>query len=244
MAVYYNEIDPFAAQWLRNLILAGHLPRGDVDTHSIVDVQPDDLRGCTECHFFAGIGRMATRFPTRQMGQARPVWTGSCPRQPFSAVGNRKDQSHERHLWPVWFRLIRERKPSIIFGEQIALAIAHEWLDEISHDLGSRKLRRRSGSIASLQRRCAASKRQTVVCTLRRERTSGGCRTAMGTQRCGRHRERRKADKEAERRKAMRKNGAAEVPTVTRPEDVRGTERPGDVVGSERPAAVCDRATG
>ena len=30
MTVYYNEFDPFAAQWLRNLILAGHLPRGDV----------------------------------------------------------------------------------------------------------------------------------------------------------------------------------------------------------------------
>lgn len=43
---YYNEIDPFAAQWLRNLIAAGHLPAGDVDERSIVDVRPDDLKGC------------------------------------------------------------------------------------------------------------------------------------------------------------------------------------------------------
>jgi hypothetical protein len=27
MTVYYNEIDPFAAKWLRNLILKSHLPR-------------------------------------------------------------------------------------------------------------------------------------------------------------------------------------------------------------------------
>ena len=31
MTAYYNEIDPYAAQWLRNLIAAGHLPAGDVD---------------------------------------------------------------------------------------------------------------------------------------------------------------------------------------------------------------------
>jgi hypothetical protein len=26
---YYNEIDPFAAQWLRNLIAAGHIAPGE-----------------------------------------------------------------------------------------------------------------------------------------------------------------------------------------------------------------------
>ena len=40
MATYYNEIDPQAAQWLRNLIAAGRLPDGDVDTRSIEDVHP------------------------------------------------------------------------------------------------------------------------------------------------------------------------------------------------------------
>ena len=29
-AAYYNEIDPYAAQWLRNLIAAGHIAPGDV----------------------------------------------------------------------------------------------------------------------------------------------------------------------------------------------------------------------
>lgn len=35
---YYNEIDPFAAQWLRNLIAAGHIAPGEVDERSIEDV--------------------------------------------------------------------------------------------------------------------------------------------------------------------------------------------------------------
>lgn len=61
-AAYYNEIDPFAAQWLRNLIAGGHIAPGEVDERSIEDVTPDDLRGFTQCHFFAGIG----------------VWSHSC----------------------------------------------------------------------------------------------------------------------------------------------------------------------
>lgn len=43
-AAYYNEIDSFAAQWLRNLIAAGHIAPGEVDERSIEDVTPDDLR--------------------------------------------------------------------------------------------------------------------------------------------------------------------------------------------------------
>lgn len=56
MTAYYNEIDPFAAQWLRNLINAGHIAPGIVDERSIEDVYPSDLRGFTQCHFFAGFG--------------------------------------------------------------------------------------------------------------------------------------------------------------------------------------------
>ncbi len=41
---YYNEIDPYAAEWLRNLIAAGHIAPGDVDERSIEDVKPDDLQ--------------------------------------------------------------------------------------------------------------------------------------------------------------------------------------------------------
>ena len=53
---YYNEIDPYAADWLHNLINAGLIAPGHVDQRSIEDVRPGDLAGYTQCHFFAGIG--------------------------------------------------------------------------------------------------------------------------------------------------------------------------------------------
>lgn len=56
MSAYYNEIDKYAAQWLRNLITAGLIADGVVDERSIEDVHPNDLREFTQCHFFAGIG--------------------------------------------------------------------------------------------------------------------------------------------------------------------------------------------
>lgn len=139
MAAYYNEIDPYAAQWLRNLIGAGYIAAGDVDERSIVSVQPDDLRGYTQCHFFAGLGGWPLALRLARWADARPVWTGSCPCQPYSigsvAHGGAEGQSDERHLWPDFFRLIRERTPDTIFGEQVATAIGWGWWDEAALDL-------------------------------------------------------------------------------------------------------------
>ena len=135
MTVYYNEIDPYAAQWLRNLIAAGHLAKGEVDERSITEIQPDDLLGFDQCHFFAGIGVWGHAL--RQAGWAddRPVWTGSCPCQPFSAAGKQEGFADERHLWPTWFNLIRQCRPAIVLGEQVASAL--DWLDLVSTDMES-----------------------------------------------------------------------------------------------------------
>ena len=83
---YYNEIDPFAADWLRTLITEGLIPHGDVDTRDIRNVPPGDLDGYTQCHFFAGIGGWAYALRLAGWPDSRPVWTGSCPCQPFSVV--------------------------------------------------------------------------------------------------------------------------------------------------------------
>jgi DNA (cytosine-5)-methyltransferase 1 len=135
VVAYYNEIEPYAAQWLRNLVAAGHIAPGDVDERSIVDVRPDDLKGYTQCHFFAGIGGWSVALRLAGWPDDRSVWTGSCPCQPFSAAGKRAAQSDERHLWPHWFRLIRECRPARIFGEQVAAAVAYGWLDDVANDL-------------------------------------------------------------------------------------------------------------
>lgn len=135
MSAYYNEFEPYAAQWLRNLISAGHIPAGDVDERSITEVSPDDLKPYNQSHFFAGIGGWPLALRMAGWDDTRPVWTGSCPCQPFSTAGKKQGKADERHLWPVWFRLIAEHRPPVIFGEQVAAAIAHEWLDEAFDDL-------------------------------------------------------------------------------------------------------------
>jgi DNA (cytosine-5)-methyltransferase 1 len=132
---YYNEIDPYAAQWLRNLIAAGHIAHGDVDERSIEDVRPDDLRGYTQCHFFAGIGVWSYALRKAGLPDDRPVWTGSCPCQPFSAAGKRKGAADERHLWPAWFHLIEQCRPTVIFGEQVASQDGYAWLDIVWTDM-------------------------------------------------------------------------------------------------------------
>jgi len=135
MIAYYNEIDPFAVKWLRNLIDAGLIAKGDVDERSIKDVTAGDLRGYTQHHFFAGIGGWSYALRLAGYPDNQQVWTGSCPCQPFSRVGNKKGTEDDRHLWPEWYRLIRECKPDVIFGEQVDAAIASGWLDSVQDDL-------------------------------------------------------------------------------------------------------------
>ncbi|MEF3068151.1 DNA cytosine methyltransferase [Pandoraea apista] len=132
---YYNELDPYAANWLRNLIAAGHIAPGDVDTRDIRDVRPDDLRGFTQCHFFAGIGVWSYALRMAGWPDDRPVWTGSCPCQPFSAAGAGLGFADERHLWPHWFHLISERRPATVFGEQVASKDVDPWIDLVQDDM-------------------------------------------------------------------------------------------------------------
>ena len=135
MAAYYNEIDPYAAQWLRNLINAGLIADGEVDERSIADVTADDLRGFTQCHFFAGIGGWSYALRLAGWPDSRPVWTGSCPCQPFSIAGAKRGSEDERHLWPAFFRLISKCAPSVVFGEQVAGPDGLAWLDHVFADL-------------------------------------------------------------------------------------------------------------
>lgn len=135
MAAYYNEIDPFTAQWLRELINAGAIAPGDVDERDIADVTADDIAGYDQCHFFAGIGVWSYALRLAGWPDNRPVWTGSCPCQPFSSAGMGAGFADERHLWPEFFRLIRECRPATVFGEQVASRDGLAWLDLVQADL-------------------------------------------------------------------------------------------------------------
>ena len=132
---YYNEFDPRAAAWIKELITARLIPNGEVDERSICDVQPDDLRGFTQAHFFCGIAGWPLALRRAGWPDDKPCWTGSCPCQSFSCAGKQRGVNDPRHLWPEMFRLIRERRPVHVFGEQVEAAIRHGWLDGISDDL-------------------------------------------------------------------------------------------------------------
>jgi DNA (cytosine-5)-methyltransferase 1 len=134
---YYNEFDAKAAAWLRELIKAGLIPQGEVDERSICDITAGDLKGFTQCHFFAGIGGWSYALRLAGWPDDRPVWTGSCPCQPFSAAGKGLAQADSRHLWPVFFNLIRERRPDVVFGEQVEGAVGKGWLGGVCGDLES-----------------------------------------------------------------------------------------------------------
>lgn len=132
---YYNEFEPYAAQWLRNLIEAGLIPAGNVDTRSIIDVQASDLIGYQQCHFFAGIGGWPLAARLAGWPDDRELWTGSAPCQPFSVAGKGKAQGDDRHLWPHLFRLASARRPAVLMGEQVAAAVGKDWLDGVFSDM-------------------------------------------------------------------------------------------------------------
>lgn len=135
MTAYYNENNPQAAAWLRELIKAGHIADGDVDERSITEVDAVDVSGYTQCHFFAGIGGWSYALRLAGWPDDKPVWTGSCPCQPFSTAGKRRGFADERHLWPNFFRLISQCRPATVFGEQVASKDGLAWLDTVCADL-------------------------------------------------------------------------------------------------------------
>ena len=132
---YYNENDPFAAAWIRELIAAGHIAPGDVDDRSIEDVNPDDLDGYSQHHFFAGIGVWSLALRSAGWPDDRAIWTASCPCQPFSAAGKGGGFADERHLWPALHWLIGQCRPQHVIGEQVASKDGLAWLDLVFADM-------------------------------------------------------------------------------------------------------------
>lgn len=119
---YYNEFDEGAAAWLRELMRANLIAPGVIDIRSILAVQPLDLIGFTQCHFFAGIGGWSYALRLAGWPDDRPVWTGSPPCQPFSVAGQDKGKDDDRHLAPHFINLVRAARPAVLFGEQVASA--------------------------------------------------------------------------------------------------------------------------
>ncbi len=117
-SVVYNDIAP-----------------GTVNAASISSLVPNDVRHARQFHAFAGLGAWSYALRLAGWPDDRPVWTGSCPCQPFSVAGKGEGVEDERHLWPDFFRLIAECHPPVVFGEQVAGAAGRAWLDAVRTDL-------------------------------------------------------------------------------------------------------------
>ena len=141
MGAYYNEFDPKAAAWLRQLIKNGMIADGEVDERSIIEVQPNDIRGFTQHHFFAGIGGWSYALRLAGWSDTRPVCTASLPCQPFSVAGAQKGIDDERHLLPHFIELVKQCNFQTIFGEQVPGAIKHGWLDDLCTEMEREKYR-------------------------------------------------------------------------------------------------------
>jgi len=131
----YNELDPFASEWLRRLCSAGHITPGEVIEGDITKLTGADISDAQRFHAFAGIGVWDYALRLAGWPTDVPVWTGSCPCQPFSVAGRKQGTKDERHLWPEWRRLIDECRPPVVFGEQVASPLGRAWFDTVSTDL-------------------------------------------------------------------------------------------------------------
>ena len=160
---YYNDNDPDVCDVLRNLIAAGEIPAGDVDGRSITEVTPYDIKSYTQVHLFAGIAGWPAALALAEWPADRPVWSASCPCPPFSVAGKRQEcpdcasqnliwcprrtgyaicadcgrawMADARHLWPEVWRLTAERRPAVVFGEQVASPTGLDWLTGIRGSL-------------------------------------------------------------------------------------------------------------
>lgn len=135
MTAYYNENDPYAAEWLRNLVSAGLIAPGDVDERSIEDVRPIEVQKYTQRHWFAGIGGWSLALRRAGFPDNEPIDTASCPCQPFSSAGEGNGFFDERHLWPSAFHIFYAIRPPRIVGEQVASSDGLAWLDLVQSDL-------------------------------------------------------------------------------------------------------------
>jgi DNA (cytosine-5)-methyltransferase 1 len=64
------------------------------------------------------------------------VICGGYPCQPFSVAGRQKGEEDPRHLWPEYFRLIRELRPHYVIGENVGGHL-RLGLDSVLEDLDS-----------------------------------------------------------------------------------------------------------
>jgi len=134
--ILYTDIDHYRCHWLQRLV-GDALPRGIVFRSDIVNIPSSVLKNFSQCHFFCGIGGWPLALAMAGWPDDSPVWTGSCPCQPFSMAGDGGNYGDERDYWPEWFYLITKHRPPTIFGEQVTGPLGKLWIHQTRRDLES-----------------------------------------------------------------------------------------------------------
>ena len=203
---YYNDFEPSAVAWLKELIKRGLIADGEVDGRSILDVTADDLRSFRQCHFFAGIGGWSYSLRLAGWQDDWSVWTGSPPCQPFSAAGLQKGQQDERHLAPHFAKLVADGRPPILFGEQVASAAVFgkaasaskrgaakepewAWIDDLSDRLEAAHYAIGASDIPAAGIGAPHIRQRTFFGAIRLADADGGDSCAERQQRCGEQRQ-------------------------------------------------------
>ena len=132
---FYNDVDSYAAAWIRNLSAAGQIAPGVVDERSIRDLKPADVACYRQFHAFAGIAVWSRALRDAGWPDDVNIWSGSCPCTDFSDAGRRRGFEGDSHFWPDWFRLIAACRPSCVIGEQVSSKAGGAWLDLVFHDM-------------------------------------------------------------------------------------------------------------
>ena len=76
------------------------------------------------------------------------IITGGYPCQPFSVAGRKKGEDDPRHLWPEYFRLVKELQPTWVIGENVSGHVK-QGLDTVLEDLESEGYSTRTFSISA-----------------------------------------------------------------------------------------------
>ena len=76
------------------------------------------------------------------------IITGGYPCQPFSVAGRKKGEEDSRHLWPEYFRLVKECRPTWVIGENVSGHLKLG-LDTVLKDLESEGYSVRTFSISA-----------------------------------------------------------------------------------------------
>lgn len=132
---HYNDLDERVVAWLHALMEDGLISRGHLDTTNIEDLPPQRIDAVKRVHLFAGIGGWEHALQLAGWPATEPVWTGSCPCQPWSCAGLHRGTEDPRHLWPAFRWLIAQCRPSVVFGEQVAGSLGRRWLSGVRADL-------------------------------------------------------------------------------------------------------------